>query len=80
MHLELTPELHFKHFALAETSLPGEVLVALADVPSDALVLCADMERNVFNPDHTDPRVAQALEDSHWLSRQEWINRRSGGS
>lgn len=79
-HLEMTPELHFKHFTLAETQLPGEVMVSLSDVPVDALVLCADLEKNVFNPDHTDPRVAQALSGSHWLARQEWIDRRAGAS
>lgn len=79
-HLELTPELHFKHFTLAETQLPGEVLVSLADVPSNALVLCADLEKNVFNQDHTDQRVADALVDSHWLARGEWIERRAAGS
>ena len=70
--MERTPELHFKHHTLAEARLPGEVLATLADVPVSALVLCADIERNVYNLEHTDPRVAQALADSHWLAREEW--------
>ena len=75
-HMETTPELHFKHYTLAEAKLPGEVLATLTDVPADALVLCADGEHNVYNPDHTDPRVAQALASSHWLAQSEWLARR----
>ncbi|MGI9658275.1 MAG: hypothetical protein ACR2OD_05155 [Gaiellaceae bacterium] len=77
-HMELSPELHFKHYTLAEARLPGEVLATLADVPADALVLCADPEHNVYNRGHTDPRVEQALADSHWLAREEWLDRRPG--
>ena len=77
-HMELTPELHFKHYTLAEAQLPGEVLATLAGVPADALVLCADIEHNVYNADHTDPRVEQALGESHWLAREEWSERRPG--
>lgn len=73
--MERTPELHFKHYTLAEARLPGEVLAGLADVPADALVLCADIDRNVYNGDHTDPRVEQALADSHWIGREEWADR-----
>lgn len=76
--MELTPELHFKHYTLTEARLPGEVMAVLADVPADALVLCADPEHNVFNAEHTDPRVEQALNDSHWLERAEWSARRGG--
>ena len=70
--LEIAPDLHFKHYTIAEARLPGEVLVNLADVPRDALTLCADLDHNVYNSAHTDPRVAAALQDTHWYELDEW--------
>ena len=72
------PELHFKHYAVSEAQLPGEVLAILADLPIDELIFCADTEYNVFNADHTDSRIVSALTESHWLEREEWLSRRSG--
>ncbi len=77
-HMERTPELHFTHYTLAEARLPGELLASLADVPAGALVLCADLERQVYNADHTDPRVGQALAQSQWLAAREWVGRALG--
>ena len=71
--LEIAPDLHFKHFTVADVQLPASALVALGDVPVDAVMLCADLERNVFNAEHTDPRVASALTESHWLRLSEWL-------
>jgi hypothetical protein len=71
--LESAPDLHFKHYTVAEAHLPGEVLVNLADVPHEAVALCADLEHNVYNPAHTDPRLAAALEGTHWYGLNEWI-------
>ena len=31
-----------------------------------SLEVCADTSRNIFNPAHTDPRVAEALRASFW--------------
>jgi hypothetical protein len=73
--LELAPDLHFKHYTLAEARLPASALVAVT-VPLDAVALCADLERNVFYAEHTDPEVATALLSSHWFDLREWVARR----
>jgi hypothetical protein len=70
--LELTPELHFKHYTVAEARLPAEALVNLPDVPLEAIAICADLDHNVFNAAHTDPQVAQALLSTHWYELREW--------
>jgi hypothetical protein len=70
--LEVSPDLHFKHYTLAEARLPAEVIVSLPDIPLEAVALCADLEHNVFNPHHTDPRVAAALQVTYWYSLTEW--------
>jgi hypothetical protein len=73
--LELAPDLHFKHYTLAEARLPGEVLMTLPMVPLQAVAVCADLEHNVFNPTHTDPQVAAALAESFWYSLDDWVER-----
>jgi hypothetical protein len=73
--LEVAPDLHFKHYSVAEAQLPAEALVNLADFPLDAIALCADLEHNVFNPSHTDPAVVAALADSYWFDLNEWARR-----
>ena len=71
--LELAPELHFKHYTVAEARLPAEVLVTLPDVPLEAVAICADLDHNVYYQAHTDPRVAAALEGTHWYELQTWV-------
>ena len=73
--LELAPDLHFKHFTVAEARLPASVLISV-DVPLDAVAICADIERHVFYGEHTDPAVAEALRQSHWFELREWAQRR----
>jgi len=70
--LEVAPDLHFKHYTLGEARLPAEVLVSLPDIPMEAVAICADLEHNVFNPNHTDPRIGAALKESYWYSLSEW--------
>jgi hypothetical protein len=77
--LELAPELHFKHYSVAEARLPGEALVNLPDVPLEAIAICADLDHNVYNAAHTDPRVAAALQDTHWYELRVWIRERPPG-
>jgi hypothetical protein len=69
---EIAPDLQFKHYTVAEAHLPAEALVNLPDVPLEAVAICADLEHNVFNPAHTDPKVAEALLDTHWFDIHEW--------
>jgi hypothetical protein len=76
MLLEIAPDLHFKHYTVAEAELPAEVLINIPDVPREAVAICADLEHNVFNPTHTDARIVAALQDTHWYDLNEWA--RSG--
>ena len=77
---EIAPDLQFKHYTLAEARLPAEALVNLPDVPQQAVAICADLEHNVFNPAHTDPKVAEALRDTHWYDVQEWVTSGPGAA
>ena len=77
--LELAPELHFKHYTVAEARLPGEALVNLPDVPMEAIAICADLDHNVYNAAHTDPRVAAALQETHWYELRVWVRERPPG-
>jgi len=77
--LELAPELHFKHYSVAEAQLPAEVLVNLSDFPREAIAICADLEHNVYNATHTDPRIAEALQDTHWFELKVWVRERPPG-
>jgi hypothetical protein len=73
--LEVAPDLHFKHYTVGEAHLPAEALVNLPDLPLEAVAICADLEHNVFNPAHTDPRIADALRDTYWYDLGEWASR-----
>jgi hypothetical protein len=77
---EIAPDLQFKHYTLAEARLPAEALVNLPDVPQQAVAICADLEHNVFNLAHTDPKVAEALRDTHWFDLQEWVTSGPGAA
>jgi hypothetical protein len=70
---EIAPDLQFKHYTVAEARLPVDALVNLPDVPLEAVAICADLEHNVFNAGHTDPKVAEALRETHWYELQEWV-------
>jgi hypothetical protein len=73
--LEVAPDLHFKHHTVGEARLPTDALVNLPDLPLEAVAICADLEHNVFNPAHTDPRIADALRDTYWYDLGEWASR-----
>ena len=68
----MAPDLHFKHYTLGEARLPAEVIVNLPDILLEAVALCADLEHNVFNPNHTDSRAAAALQETYWYLLTEW--------
>ena len=70
--MELAPDLQFKHYTVAEARLPSDSLVMLADFPLSAVAICCDLEHNVFNAEHTDPKVAGALRATHWFELAEW--------
>jgi hypothetical protein len=75
MLTEVAPNLHFKHYTVAEAKLPGEALVQLEDVPMQTVAICADLDHHVFNAEHTDPKVAEALRETHWFDLREWSAR-----
>jgi len=70
--MEVAPDLQFMHYTVAEARLPAEVLANISNVSLDDVAICCDLERHVFNPDHTDPQVAAALRDTHWFDLREW--------
>ncbi|HZR91677.1 MAG TPA: hypothetical protein VFA44_04625 [Gaiellaceae bacterium] len=78
--MEQAPELQFKHYTVRELSFPADVLVAIGDAPLDEVNVCCDAEHNVYNPGHTDPRVAEALRGSHWFDLREWTTSGPGAA
>jgi hypothetical protein len=78
--MELAPDLQFKHYTVAEARLPAEALVHLPDVPLGAIAICCDLERHVFNAQHTDARVGSALAETHWFELEEWARTRPGAA
>jgi hypothetical protein len=77
--LELAPELHFKHYTIAEARLPAEILVNMPNVPREAIAICADLDHNVYYAAHTDPRISAALEDTYWYELNTWVRERPPG-
>jgi hypothetical protein len=70
--MELAPDLQFKHYAVVDARLPAEALARIPNVTLTDVDICCDLEHHVFNPDHTDPRVVDALRDTHWFDLSEW--------
>jgi hypothetical protein len=70
--IEVAPELQFKHYTVAEARLPAEALMTLVGVPLSAVAICCDLEHHVFNAQHTDPDVVEALRETHWFELAEW--------
>ena len=71
--LEIAPDLHFKHYTLGEAHLPAEVLDPGRAARGGRHL--ADLDHNVFNPSHTDAKVAAALQDTYWYDLNEWARR-----
>jgi hypothetical protein len=76
--MEYAPDLQFKHYTVAEARLPAEALMNIPDVPLGAVAICCDLDRHVFNPEHTDKAVAEGLRASHWYDVREWASQRHG--
>jgi hypothetical protein len=69
--MEIAPDLQFKHYTVAELQLPADAVVVFDSSPAD-LEICADADRHVYFARHTDPRVVEALKQSHWFDLTEW--------
>jgi hypothetical protein len=78
--MEIAPELQFKHYTLAEAQLPTDAVVNIEGVGHDDVAICCDLDRHVFNAEHTDPSVADALRASHWFDLREWSTSGQGTS
>ena len=51
--------------------------MSLRDIPMTEEAICADLEHNVVNPEHTDPRIVAALRESYWYDLNDWLPARS---
>ena len=78
--MELAPDLHFKHFTVAEAQLPADVLMQIPQTSLDEIEICCDRDQHVFNPTHTDRHVADALRGSHWFDVNEWATTGPGAA
>jgi hypothetical protein len=74
--MEVAPDLQFMHYTVAEAHLPADALAHLAEISLDSVAICCDLGHHVFNAEHTDAGVAEALRDTHWFDLREWA--RSG--
>jgi hypothetical protein len=69
--MEIAPDLQFRHYTLGEAHLPVDAFVQLEGMDANEVAVCCDLDAHVFNPEHTDPRVAAALKGTHWLDVRE---------
>jgi hypothetical protein len=70
--MELDPDLQFKHYTVAEAQLPADALARIPQISLGEVEICCDLDHHVFNPEHTDQEVADALRASHWYDVEEW--------
>ena len=78
--MEIAPDLQFMHYTVAEAKLPAEVLANLQDISLQTVAICCDLERHVFNAEHTDSEIVAALAGTHWFDVREWATRGPGAS
>ncbi len=69
--MEIAPDLQFRHHTIAEAHLPVDAFIQLEGIAPDEIVLCCDLDSHVFNPEHTDARVVEALKGTHWINVHE---------
>jgi len=78
--MEIDPDLQFKHYAVSEAQLPAEALARISQVSLADVEICCDLDHHVFNSEHTDPEVAEALRDTHWFDLRDWATSGPGTS
>ena len=78
--MELDPDLQFKHYTVAEAQLPAEALARIAHVSLTEVEICCDLDHHVFNPEHTDSDVCDALRGTHWFDVKEWATSGPGAT
>ena len=72
LQMEVSPDLQFKHYTVAEAKLPAEVLGSLPHASLNDVAICCDLEAHVFYAAHTDPALVDALRATHWFELAEW--------
>ena len=72
--MEIAPDLQFRHYTLREVQLPTDAFVQLEGVDLDSVAICCDLDAHVYNPGHTDPAVASALDRTHWTNVNEGMH------
>ena len=71
--MEIAPDLQFKHYTVDEAKLPADALASLTEMASlDEVEICCDLDHHVYFARHTDSRVVEALQASHWFDLTEW--------
>jgi hypothetical protein len=78
--MEIAPDLQFKHYTVAEARLPADALMKIPDIPLGTVAICCDLDHNVFFAGHTEPKVADALRETHWFEVTEWSTRGPGSA
>ena len=76
--MEVAPELQFHHYTLGEAQLPADAFVQLEGISSRRGRDLLRPRRHVFNPEHTDPRIVEALRGTHWIDLRELAAGRRG--
>ena len=69
--MEIAPDVQFRHYTLAEAQLPVDAFVQLEGLDQNAVSVCADLDAHIFNPEHTEPRIVEALRGTHWIDVRE---------
>ena len=72
--MEIAPDLQFRHYTLREVELPTDAFVQLEGVDMDTVAVCCDIDAHVYNPGHTEPVVAAALDLTHWTNVHEGVH------
>jgi hypothetical protein len=71
--MEVDADLQFKHYTVSEAQLPADALARVSHVSLAEVEICCDLDHHVFNAEHTDPEVCEALRDSHWFELTDWV-------
>jgi hypothetical protein len=69
--MEIAPQLQFRHHTLGEMQLPPEAFVRIAGISMDEVAVCCDLDAHIFNAEHTDARIVEALRGTHWIDVRE---------
>lgn len=69
--MEIAPQLQFRHHTLGDVQLPHDASVRVEGIAFDEVSVCCDIDAHVYNPEHTDARIVDALRGTHWIDVRE---------